>query len=258
MIKTSLVPFLLTCAAFLLAGFFGSAHGAAADCVAMFAKHFSLSWLCVLPAAVIILLSLFKVNVKITVTVSIVISAAICHWVQAVPLGEILQTALTGFVSKDAELSAMLSGGGVTSMVSSVMIVCLTSCYSGIFEGTGLLDGAKALVSRLSEKTTPFGGVFAAALFTSLIGCNQALPIMLTHQLCDDGSRDGGELAIDLENTAVVIPPLIPWSIAGAIPLATVGAPATSVICACYLYLLTIWNLSLSFFKGKKTKTQKT
>ena len=254
MIKTSLGPFFLACAAFLLAGFFGHTHGAAADCVSLFAEHFELSWLCVLPAAVIILLSLFKVSVKITVAVSILISAVICYAVQGVEFRDILQFALTGYECENAELSAMLSGGGVTSMLSSVMIVCLTSCYSGIFEGTGLLNGAKALVARLSERATPFCGVLGAALFTALIGCNQALPIMLTHQLCDDGGRENARLAIDLENSAVVIPPLVPWSIAGAIPLATVGAPALSVICACYLYLLPIWGLTVSFVSKIKAK----
>lgn len=252
MIKTSLLPFGVSCAVFLLAGFFGNAHGAAEDCVKLFAEHFKLSWLCALPAAVIILLSCFKVNVKITVTVSIVFSAAIAFFVQGAGWPEILSSALTGFKTSSAELSAMLSGGGASSMLSSVAIVSLTSCYSGIFEGTGLLNGSKSLISKLSKKTTAFAGVTGAALFTSLIGCNQALPIMLTHQLCSDGKSGDTRLATSLENTAVVIPPLIPWSIAGAIPLATAGAPAASILFACYLYLLPIWNLVLSFYRKNK------
>ena len=31
-----------------------------------------------------------------------------------------------------------------------------------------------------------------------------------------------------------VIAPLIPWSIAGAVPLAAIGAPTSSVCAACY------------------------
>ena len=49
-------------------------------------------------------------------------------------------------------------------------------------------------------------------------------------------------MASHLENTAVVIAPLIPWSIAGAVPLATVGAPTACILTACYLYLLPVWN----------------
>ena len=58
-----------------------------------------------------------------------------------------------------------------------------------------------------------------------MIACNQTLSIMLTHQLCKEGNPDNKRFAIDLENTAVVLAPLVPWSIAGAVPLAAVGAP---------------------------------
>lgn len=254
MIKTSLAPFAATCAVFLAAGFSEGAHGAAGDVVSLFAEHFSLLWYCVLPAAVIIIMSLFRIDVKITVAVSTLLGGVLCFAVQRQDIGTILQTALTGFKCEDAQLARMLSGGGITSMVSSVSIVCLTSCYSGIFEGTGLLDGAKSLVSRLASRITPFGGVLSAAIFTALISCNQALPIMLTHQLSSDAVPDNRKLAIYLENSAVVIPPLIPWSIAGAVPLATIGAPAAAVVCACYLYFIPLWNLALALFKRRHEK----
>ena len=46
-----------------------------------------------------------------------------------------------------------------------------------------------------------------------------------------------------LEDSAVVIAPLIPWSIAGAVPLVAVGAPESSVLFALFLYLLPLWDL---------------
>ncbi len=45
-------------------------------------------------------------------------------------------------------------------------------------------------------------------------------------------------MAICLEDTAIVIPPLLPWSIAGAVPVATIGAPQTCVVTALFLFLL--------------------
>ena len=58
------------------------------------------------------------------------------------------------------------------------------------------------------------------------------------------------ERAVGLENSAVVIAPLIPWSIAGAVPLASVGAPLSSIALAFYLYLIPIWY----FFRGSKIR----
>ena len=76
------------------------------------------------------------------------------------------------------------------------------------------------------------------AVVTCGIACNQALPVMLTNQLCDEVRPDRQKMAIDLENTVIVIAPLIPWSIAGAVPIASVGAPAACVLAAFYLLSL--------------------
>lgn len=61
---------------------------------------------------------------------------------------------------------------------------------------------------------------------------------MLTSQLCGENNPEKSSFALDLENTVVVIAPMIPWSIAGAVPLAAIGAPNISIAVAFYLYLL--------------------
>lgn len=45
-------------------------------------------------------------------------------------------------------------------------------------------------------------------------------------------------LALAIEDSAVVIAPLVPWAIAGAVPLATINAPTSSLFAAVFLYLL--------------------
>jgi NhaC family Na+:H+ antiporter len=96
----------------------------------------------------------------------------------------------------------------------------------------------------LSGKLTAYGALLVSSVLTSMIACNQALSIMLTHYLCKDMTNDSERLAVNLENAVVVIAPLIPWSIACAVPLAASGAPAQSVLAAFYLYLLPLWNLA--------------
>lgn len=149
---------------------------------------------------------------------------------------------LTGYQASDPALNAMMNGGGLKSMIKVAAIVSLSSCYAGIFEGTGLLKPIQGKIEALSRKITPFGATFVVAAVASMIACNQTLSIMLTHQLCKEGNPDNKRFAIDLENTAVVLAPLVPWSIAGAVPLAAVGAPIASVAVASYLYILPIWS----------------
>ena len=47
----------------------------------------------------------------------------------------------------------------------------------------------------------------------------------------------------------VVVAPLVPWSIAGGVPLASIAAPTASIFFACYLYLLPLWRLSGSLLR---------
>jgi len=72
---------------------------------------------------------------------------------------------------------------------------------------------------------------------------------MLTHQLCRETEQDPEKMALYLEDTAVVLAPLVPWSIACAVPLTAVGAPAESVLAACFLYLLPIWHLGIALIR---------
>ena len=85
-----------------------------------------------------------------------------------------------------------------------------------------------------------------------MISCNQTLAIILSDSLCSKLENDKKQFAIDLENSVVVIAPLIPWSIAGAVPLASAGAPTASLLLAGYLYILPIFTLIVSLIKRRK------
>ena len=211
-----------------------------------------------LPPIAILVLSLCKVNIRITMAVSIVLSSIIALTVEQMALGDLLQTAIFGFSPENHELAQLLSGGGLLSMLNVSLIVCISASFSGMFDGTGLLSAIQDYLVRFSKKTTGFCAICLTSVLTGIIACNQTLAIMMTHQLCTQVEPDNQKLAIHLENTAVVISPLVPWSIAGAVPLATIGAPLTCMLTAVYLYLLPLWNLLISFrekTKGRKTKS---
>lgn len=100
------------------------------------------------------------------------------------------------------------------------------------------------------------GGVVSmlrvTAVAASMIACNQTLSILLMHQLCADTEPDGPSCAIDLENSVVVLAPLVPWSIAGAVPLASAGAPEQSLLAACYLYLIPLCSLVRKLLRRRR------
>ena len=253
MIKTSAVPFILTCGIYLVLGMGTAGDFDTSEIQTLFAENFRLHPAALVPAVVIIVLSCFRVNVKITMSVSILCGMAVAYFIQGTSLAELLDIALWGYRPEKAEVAALLSGGGVQSMVKVFCIVCLSSCYSGMFNGTGLLAGFRGSLNRLSTKILPFGSILITSILTVMVSCNQTLAIMLTQQLCMDAEPDPETMASHLENTAVVIAPLIPWSIAGAVPLATVGAPTACILTACYLYLLPVWNYAVAIRMHRKS-----
>lgn len=244
MAATAALPLLLSCGIYGLLGLGIRSAAPPLDVEAIFSQAFSIHWLTLLPAAAILLLAVLRVNVQWTMLVSIVLAALCCLGLQGVTLPQLFRLLLMGYHSADPGVAAMLDGGGILSMLRCGAIVCISSTYAGIFQRTGLLAGAKGAVERLAQAATPFAAILCTAGVASVVACNQTLAILLTHQLCGDLVPDRSRLALDLEDSAVVLAPLAPWSLAGAVPLASVAAPESSVLAACFLYLLPLIRLA--------------
>ena len=251
MLKSGFVPTIITCLIYLVLGMMSGGGGAVLDMEAIFSKGFELHWVLVLPAVMILVLAAFRVKVKKTLTISAALAAVLAVVIQKIEVMDLIKLMIFGYTTEVEELASMMNGGGVSSMVRTAVIVGLSSSFSGIFEGTGLLNSMKQYVAKVSETVTPFGATFIVSIITSMVACNQTLTAILTHQLCRDIEPDEKELAIYLEDTAIVMASLVPWSIAGAVPLATVGAPIASMALACYHYILPLWQLILHIGKRK-------
>ena len=276
MVRTSLVPFALTCIVYLvigmLAGQGGSdilglgtstgdvvapidasaVEGAAATDArttsgqggtgspsgsADFSSGFVLTPWELLPAVLVLVLSVLRLDVRLVLALGALSAAVLACSVQGMGVVDIAWASLVGFAPRD-DMSPLLAGGGVVSMVNVALIVLVSSTYAGMFEKTRMLDGARGVIDRTGSRWGSFAATLLASLPCALVCCNQTLTIMLTHQLAEKCESDGARAASHLENSAVVVAPLVPWSTAGAVPLAAVGAPAASVAMACYLYLV--------------------
>lgn len=245
MIKSALAPFTITCILYLTVSI--QLHGKTEmpDLGHAFGSEFRLSWIALLPVAVILLLSVMQAGVKIAMIASIVTAIPVCIGLQNMAFTELPELLLNGFHSTDVAVAAMLNGGGITSMLKVGAIVCISSSYSGIFQATGILNGFQKMVCLLANRTKPYFAVLVTSILTSVMACNQTLAIMLTGQLCSRTEPDKLRFANNLEDSAVIIAPLVPWSIACAVPLTAAGAPGYSVLFAVFLYLLPLCDLVL-------------
>lgn len=243
MLRTALLPTLLTLGIYVVLSLRNPLARMDQSVLSALEGNFSITWLALLPAAVMFLLPLFKVPIKLAMLGSIAVAAVLAMAVQGFSLWEVLSAAWGGYHPADPALNAVLGGGGITSMMVSYVIVILTGLYSGILEGTGDLEPMQQKAEALAGKIGPFLAMIVVSTLTAMVLCNQAVTSILSEQLLRRCYDDREELAMDIENSGILIAGLIPWSIACSIPLAMLGADSSALLYALLLWLIPICYL---------------
>ena len=251
MLKTSIIPFITSCLFYLFLGLKSSTSPVSIDTTNIFKENYNLNIVVIIPAILIIILSLFKVNVKKTMLVSIVISFIIAMFFQKESVTSLINYCVYGFHHSNEKLNLIMKGGGILSMLNVGLIVAISSSYSGIFKETKMLVLMKKYLKEFSKKTSNYFVIFLSSIISGAIACNQSLGIILTYELCEE-LEDKQNMAIILENTIVLLAGLIPWNIAMAVPLKTIDIGLMSGLFAFYLYFLPLWNLFLGIIKEKR------
>ena len=247
MLKTAALPTLLTLGAYLLLSFRHPITAVDETVLASLRGGFSISWTALLPAAGMFLLPLFKTPIKLAMCASIACAAVLACTVQGFSPAEVLSAAWGGYHPADPTLSAVLGGGGVTSMTASYVIVLLAGLYSGILEGTGALEPLSGRAEALANRVGRFPAMTAISVLTSAILCNQAVASIMVQQLMGRTYASREELAMDIENSVILIAGLIPWSIACSIPLSMLGSGPEALP-----YALLLWLIPACYLFTKK------
>ena len=251
MIKTSIIPFVMTCLFYLFLGFNSTVSNINVDVTEIFKQNYNLNIIVIIPAILIIILSILKINVKKTMLVSIIISFIIAMFIQRDSIVVLINYCIFGYHHPNEKLNLMMKGGGILSMVNVSLIVGISSSYSGIFKETKMLVSLKGYLKEFSKKTSNYFVIFISAIISGAIACNQSLGTILTNELCGE-LVEKQKIAIILENTVILLVGLIPWNIAMDVPLKAIDVGFVSGFFAFYLYFLPLWNLFLGVMEEKK------
>ncbi len=248
MLKTSVVPFVLSIIGYMYLSHLHPLAFYNNQIVQEILDSFNISIIVLFPAVIILLLSSFRVDVKHSMSISILSGILIGLFVQNITFFEMIKFIFSGYsMDKSGLFANIIKGGGLFSMFKVSLIVVISSAYSGIFEGTGLLCEIEQLFEKLSEKISVFPATILSSIATAAFSCNQTLAVMLTHQferkIYEKRQLSNYRLALDMENTVILISALIPWNIAGVVPAATLSADAGFIIYAFYLFLVPLTNL---------------
>jgi len=257
MLRTSAVPFAIALAAYLAISLRFQLSNSGTYLNDEILKVFTVNAVVLIPAMIMLLFSLFRIDVKLSMLISVITAVAISVFVQHYALDECLKYMLFGYTTPAAgPLTAIIKGGGILSMLKTALVVFISSAFSGIFEGTGMLDRVLELLEKAGNRYEVFRNVMLTSAVTSAFGCSQSLAVIMTRMLNRNSYERLGipkeQAAVDLENTAIVISPMIPWNVALLVPMINLRADYRCIPFLVYLYMLPLWNLAYSRLKRSK------
>lgn len=244
MMRTAILPFILALAVYAVLSFRNPISHVDGELVKAFESEFILSAWAFIPAVFMLILPLLKLGVITAMGTSIVSGILVAYLVQGVPLIEVLKICIMGYSAEGDGLAAILNGGGLVSMLEIVGILIISSCYSGIFSGTGMLDGMQEKLNVMCGRLGRYAVMLGISLISAMIFCNQTIATLICADLLKKPYLDGGgskeEMAIDMENSVILISCMIPWCIGCSVPLSFFGVGPECLPYAVYMYAVPI------------------
>lgn len=247
MLTTAWLPLGITCLVYLILSWFYPVQITDGSMLIELNQQFDLSWITLLPAIAILVLAAVRVEVKLAMLLSIIVSVLIALFLQHYQLAQIIRFICTGFqLEQSTPIRSILLGGGILSMLKVSIIVLISTAISGLLSGTAALKIVERFLQSIHSRNHLFAGTTLIGTGAAAFGCTQTIAILLTQELVskkyDQAQLPADYLATDLENTVVVIAPLIPWNIAGLVPATILMTDSGFIPFACYLYLIPLCN----------------
>jgi Na+:H+ antiporter, NhaC family len=179
-------------------------------------------WYTIIPLIVLFVLTILKIPALMTLAVSSASAVAISFFHHSYGATEVFNILFGGYVSTTGidDIDALLTRGGMESMMFTVGLVLLALSMGGLLFTLGIVQCLLAKIESLLRKVS---SVIAASALTA-IGINvligeQYLSILLTGQAFQSQYEKVGlapkNLSRVMEDAGTVVNPLVPWSVCG-------------------------------------------
>lgn len=243
-IRSMLVPFVAASGGYLLCSVLSPLSAAATGLGEQLEAGFNLSPVVLLPTVAVLVLCLMRKPVKLAMAVSVILACLLAVFFQRMPALELAKTLVFGYHLPETEpLSTILHGGGLSSMVTSIVIVTSSCAIAGIVEGTDL-------TARLGGRTggghlKTYQKTLVTGFVTAAIGCNQTIAIVLTHAVRKDAYQTLGNQAFarDMSFAGTLAPVLVPWCIAAYTPTSQLDVHGLGWMpFAFWLWFMLLWQ----------------
>lgn len=216
-------------------------------------------WYTILPVAILIILTFFKVPAILTLAVSALSAILISYFHTFTGLSDVLNILFSGYESStgvEAVDELLSKGEGMEGMMFTISLVLLALSMGGMLFTLGIVQCLLAKIESLLRKVSSV--IMASAL--TAIGINvligeQYLSILLTGQAFQSSYEKVGlankNLSRVMEDAGTVINPLVPWSVAGIFITSVLDVPTLSYLPFAFFCLLSPVLTVLFGYLGK-------
>ena len=130
----------------------------------------------------------------------------------------------------NADVDALLSRGGLESMLYTISLIIVAMMFGGVMQGTGQIQVIANRILRLANSTGSLVLTTAlTAIGSNFLLCDQYMSLVMTGRMYAPAYRERGlapeNLSRVTEDAGTVVDPLVPWGSGGAYQTATLGVP---------------------------------
>lgn len=222
MLWTTLPPFLISLILFTILGIRQTSGDYNAGDLNLYIEalngEFQLGLVTLIPAVLIIVLLLLKVDAIVALGISAVAAGAVSVFWQGASLQSVIQIAYNGYTTgiENGILQTILNRGGMSSMLQYVAIICFAVGMGGMLEKLGVLENIlEMIVSHIRSDGTLILATLLVGYVVSLISCSQPMAHVLTGRLMAPLFKDRKVapeiLSRCLEDAGTLAGPMIPW-----------------------------------------------
>lgn len=274
MLWTTLPTYVITLILFTIIGFKQTSgsytEGSITAYVDALNNEFTLGWITLIPAIVIIVLLLCKVNAISALGISSIVAGFISYFVQHDTLQSIIKTAYSGYSTmiEESVLQNILNRGGMSSMLQYVAIICFAVGMGGMLEKLGVLEHIlNGIVKHVNSDGTMILATMIVGYVTSLISCSQPMAHVLTGRLMAPLFKERKVapeiLSRCIEDSGTLAGPMIPWHGYGVYMAGTLGVAWSAFFPYLFLLYLTPFfsifygftGISIKHIKDEETQT---
>ncbi|OCX62423.1 Na+/H+ antiporter NhaC [Lysinibacillus sp. AR18-8] len=187
-------------------------------------------WYTLLPIVVLVIMTFYKAPAVITLAVVSIIGVGLGSLLDPVPASDVFKILFDGYVSQtgNKEVDALLTRGGMNSMLFTIALVLLALTMGGLLFTLGIIQ---SILTKIESLFKSAGSVITGAAITG-IGVNtligeQYLSILLTGEAFKAQFAKVGlapkNLSRVMEDAGTVVNPLVPWSVCGIFIASVLG-----------------------------------